>query len=160
RRLTGANLGDGHYPNDYQGWGEPNLIDVTFPAAPLELALFDAPDASVQPFDAPGDPSWVFVFPALAGTPVSATLAWTDEPGSTAGGKKLIDDLDLVLRSPDGSQQFLGNVFDPVAGASITGGSADTLNNVERVIVASPAAGSWRAVVRATDGDFAAPQGF
>ena len=27
-RLSGANLGSGLYPNEYQGWGEPNLSDV------------------------------------------------------------------------------------------------------------------------------------
>ena len=26
-RLTGANLGNGQYPNTYQGWGEPKLTD-------------------------------------------------------------------------------------------------------------------------------------
>ena len=50
--------------------------------------------------------------------------------------------------SPDGTQTFLGNDF--AAGVSTTGGAADTLNNVEMVLVNTPAPGDWTIRVTAT----------
>jgi len=78
-----------------------------------------------------------------ADVPVRVTLAWTDAPGPTSGAPQL-NDLDLVV-DVDGAQ-YLGNVF---AGAhSISGGSADTANNVESVFIPPAIAAGTRFAIR------------
>jgi len=54
-------------------------------------------------------------------------MSWTDEPGSTGTGKKLINDLHLTVTSPGGTV-YRGNVINGSTGESTSGGSADTLN--------------------------------
>ena len=53
---------------------------------------------------------------------------------------RLVNDLDLVVTDPAGTD-YLGN--DWVAGASTTGGVADTVNNVEAVRIGAPTMGRW-----------------
>eukprot|EP00961_Rhodomonas_salina_P204895 2765849-Rhodomonas_salina.1 len=71
-----------------------------------------------------------------------ATLAWTDPPGPNYASKALVNDLDLLLHTPDGTM-LLGN------GLALRGGTvrADVVNNVEQVSVASPAPGDYTLVV-------------
>ena len=60
-------------------------------------------------------------------------MAWTDVAGSANGPQnnaRLVNDLDVTLISPTGGR-WHGNVF--ANGFSITGGTADTVNNVERI---------------------------
>lgn len=62
--------------------------------------------------------------------PFRVTLAWTDAPGSTTGNAYVNDlDLEVVI----GGVRYRGNVLD--ATSSLTGGAADTKNNVESVIL-------------------------
>jgi hypothetical protein len=68
------------------------------------------------------------------------TLVWTDYPGAAAASKALVNDLDLVVTAPNGTQ-YKGNVFN--GGWSQTGGSADRINNVENVYIQSASAGTW-----------------
>jgi hypothetical protein len=70
-------------------------------------------------------------------------LAWTDAPSSSAAQYNLVNDLDLEVEGPNG--HFLGNVF--ANGQSVTGGTADRLNNVEVVRLANAAAGGWTVTV-------------
>jgi hypothetical protein len=78
--------------------------------------------------------------------PLRITLAWTDPPGPTGTTTPaLVNNLDLEVET--GGDTFLGNVFS--GGVSATGGSADTLNNVENVFVPNPG-GSAEITVRAT----------
>ena len=73
-------------------------------------------------------------------TPFKVTLVWSDYPASAPSGG-LVDDLDLVVTAPDGTTTYCGNVFS--GGWSVTGGSADRVNNVESVYIQSPAVGQW-----------------
>jgi hypothetical protein len=82
---------------------------------------------------------------ASGGLPFKVTLAWSDAASSTSATKNLVNDLDLVVTAPDGSQ-YLGNVF--AGGWSQAGGSADRVNNLENVYVQSPATGNWTVLVR------------
>ena len=59
----------------------------------------------------------------------------------------MINDLNLEVVDPNGTT-FLGNDF--ANGTSTTGGAADSLNNVEMVLVNAPAAGDWTIRVRGT----------
>jgi hypothetical protein len=86
--------------------------------------------------------------------PLKITLTWTDYPGtpdsppvqprvddpSSWSAPQLVNDLDLVVTDPSGTV-YLGNVF--TAGVAATGGEADRRNNVEEVLIAAPAPGSY-----------------
>ena len=65
---------------------------------------------------------------------------WSDYPSTEAASANLVNDLNLKVTAP-GGQVYLGNVFS--GGWSVTGGSADSVNNVENVYVQSAAAGTW-----------------
>ena len=80
--------------------------------------------------------------------PLRVTLVWTDAPGSANSATPVVNDLDLEVVSPGGAQTFLGNDF--ANGVSTTGGAADDLNNVEMVLVNTPAIGDWTIRVRGT----------
>ncbi len=80
--------------------------------------------------------------------PLKIVLAWTEPPAQANTATPVINNLDLTVISPDGTQTFLGNNF--AAGQSAVGGSADNLNNVEVVLVNTPAPGDWTVRVTAT----------
>lgn len=86
-----------------------------------------------------------------AGEPLKVTLTWTDYPSTPSAGTDLVNDLDLEVSGPSGP--WKGNVFS--GGASTTGGSADRLNTVEQVRLASPTPGNYTVTVRS----FSVPQG-
>jgi hypothetical protein len=81
-----------------------------------------------------------------AGQEFRATLVWFDPEGTPGAGAILVNNLDLSVS--DGTNKYLGNVFDP-SGASVTGGSADQLNTVEHVRLPTPAAGTYTVTVMA-----------
>lgn len=78
--------------------------------------------------------------------PFIVTLAWTDAPGPTFGSawKNNLD-----LRVTIGGGTYLGNVFS--GSRSITGGSADTMNNVETVSLPAGVTGDYTITVTATN---------
>lgn len=80
------------------------------------------------------------------GKPLKVTLVWTDYPASPAAAKALVNDLDLIVRGPDG-RELLGN--------HMLGATPDRANNVEQVQIAAPVAGSYSVTVRAQN----VPQG-
>ncbi len=157
-RLTGANLGNGQYPNDYQGWGEPNLSDVLDFGGSRTLVAIDVPSSSG--FTSSGSANDVHTVTVDGSSErLRVTLVWTDEPGSTGQGKKLINDLDLRVTAPGGAL-YRGNVINGGTGESTTGGSADTLNNVENVILSNPATGAWSITVDPGAGNYSVGQGY
>lgn len=156
--INGAkDVGTPDVPNGAEGWGHIDLDRTVRPmdgTTMLTTFLDDGPSLRagyglLYSFDL--DPS--------AG--VDITLAWSDTPGSAASGAsstRLINDLDLIFVSPDGTR-WLGNDF--ANGASTTGGSADDVNNVERIRVPAGVltnAGDWTVEVHHRGGqsqDFA-----
>lgn len=155
-RLTGSGVGSG-YPNSYQGWGDIVLTDVLqLPGSSRELIAIDVPTAGGFA-GASSTPHTYSVEVTSASERLRVTVVWTDEPGSVGAGKKLINDLDLRVTSPGGAI-YRGNVFS--GGVSVTGGTADTLNNVENVIVASPQVGTWTVTIDPSIGNYASPQGY
>ena len=158
-RLSGANLGDGTYPNGYQGWGEPNLSDVLdFGGGPRQLIVKDVPEEGGFLSGADGKRDLHFQVNG-ASERLRVTLVWTDEPGTVGSGKKLINDLDLIVTAPDGTV-YKGNVIDGASGVSVSGGQRDSLNNVENVILGNPTTGAWVASVDPGSGNYAVGQGY
>ncbi len=72
-----------------------------------------------------------------------ATLVWFDPEGTPGAATTLVNDLDLTVRTPDGT--FVGNSF--AANESTTTGSGDQKNTVEQVRFALPRAGVYTVTV-------------
>ncbi len=131
----GADDNDFPIPNVHEGWGRVDLANAT-----------DGSHTYVD--DATGvgtGGSAVHQFTVQsAGSAFKVSLVWSDYPSTAAAATNLVNDLNLTVTAPGGAQ-YKGNVFS--AGWSQTGGSADTVNNVENVYVQSAAAGTWTVTV-------------
>lgn len=82
-------------------------------------------------------------------TELKVTLVWDDKESGAGVGKKLSNDLDLVLESPL-LMTYYPWVLDPEhpSWAALTG--VDTTNNMEQVLVNSPDTGVWIVKVSGT----------
>jgi len=76
------------------------------------------------------------------GSPFKATLAWTDPSVAPGAVHPLVNNLDLVVKDPDG-KLWLGNSF-------LTSGKPDDVNNVEEVYIPQPEAGTYTIYVKGT----------
>ena len=126
----------GDIPNNNEGWGRI-LMDnsLYFEGDTRELIANE-----VEPGLNTGQ-EYVFEFEVDSSSePLVVTVVWTDYPGTSGTNLALINDLDLLLIAPGGTQ-YRGNVFS--GGFSATGGSHDRRNVEECARVASPAAGTW-----------------
>lgn len=127
-------------PNHSEGWGRVNLrgsLGAGVPRVTLdqsEILDEDAAEYVVQ-----------YTVPR-ADQPIRVSLAWTDAPGAPGANPALVNDLDLVVQTRDGS--YAGNQL--AQGSSVEGGLADTLNNLENVILPSGAAELITVRVRAS----------
>ncbi len=93
-----------------------------------------------------------YVYVAAGTGTMKATLAWDDYPAPGNALGDLVNDLDLVVTSPDGVQTRYPWTLDP-ANPEVPASRAgpDHTNNVEQVLVESPLAGTWTIRVRGTD---------
>ena len=142
--INGArDLGDPDIPNSAEGWGQVDLERTVLPMdGTTPLATFFDNKKSLSPGF-----GLLYSFSLDPAHGMDLTLAWTDEAGSSNAPQnqaRLVNDLDLVLVAPDGTE-WLGNQFSQ--GFSTSGGTADNINNVERIRVApgtlSGGAGTW-----------------
>ncbi|MBN2171324.1 MAG: S8 family serine peptidase [Candidatus Krumholzibacteriota bacterium] len=134
------------YPNDLEGWGRLVLDEsLHFAGEARDLWIRDVRNAQGLETG-----EWVsYVLPVAAGDEaLKITLVFTDPPGEVAAADPVVNDLDLRVLAP-GGEAYRGNVFDVAAGVSETGGAADALNTVERVIIADPVPGAWEVRVEA-----------
>ena len=141
--INGAkDIGNSDIPNPSEGWGEIDLEQTIMPmhnGNDLSTFLDDGPELN------PGY-SILYSFDIDPSSGLDATLVWSDKAGSSSSSQsesKLVNDLDMVLVAPDGTE-YLGNVFSN--GYSQSGGTPDDVNNVERVRLAPSASlqsGEW-----------------
>jgi subtilase family protein len=136
-------------PANCQGWGRVLLDNALFFTGEARK-LWAKDDGSFAAGSSGTTQS--FTFSVAAGTPLKATLAWTDFPSTPAASINLIDDLDLEVTGPTGTL-WRGNVF--ASGQSTTGGAADRRNTLEQVLLNAPAAGVYTVTVRS----FTVPSG-
>jgi uncharacterized repeat protein (TIGR01451 family) len=140
RYLSGAYAGD-TLPSMVQGHGSLDL-GMAFDAVPrgvLDQASADKFTASGQTRTYTGtvqDPT----------RPFRVTLAWTDAPGSTAGGA-FNNNLDLTVVVAGAT--YRGNVFS--GPHSTSGGLPDTRNNVESVFLPPGTSGGFVITVTAAN---------
>lgn len=141
RYMTGDGANDTLW-SDSQGMGEMDL-GMAFDGTPRILR----DELSGDMFTATGQKR---VFTGVVGDstkPFRVTLAWTDAPGSTAAQAAYNNDLDLTVTI--GGKTYLGNNF---SGAnSVTGGSADTVDNVESVFLPAGVSGEFTVTVTAAN---------
>jgi len=78
--------------------------------------------------------------------PLELALAWTDVPGEEDADHPLVNDLDLLLTSPNGTV-YRGNVFSGAWSTPDPGSERDSVNNVEIARVEFPEVGTWIAEV-------------
>lgn len=86
---------------------------------------------------------------------LKVTLAWDDYPATPGITTALVNDLDLHVFSPMGTEVFPWTLDPSNPSANATQTQRDSLNNIEQVSVASPAVGVWRIEVRGNN----VPQG-
>ncbi|MGH2684180.1 MAG: hypothetical protein ACRDJP_01775, partial [Actinomycetota bacterium] len=162
---------DGQWPSAGQGYGRVNLDNSLFftgdPSAtwymdvyrgdtaggPACTAAGGAMESDCTAFPVGGPATRTFQMEVDEGQPLDVSLAWTDAPTALpVGTPSLVNDLNLTVTGPSGT--FNGNNMNtrltPGANEETTLASpptVDTDNNVERVRVADPAAGTYTVTV-------------
>lgn len=119
--MNGSGTNTATLPNANEGWGRVNLKKMFNPAVTVKY---------INESVAFSDPGGTYLASGLVGNssePVRVTLVWTDPPAVT--DPALVNNLDLTVTI--GANTYKGNVFS--SGSSVTGGSADTKDNVENV---------------------------
>jgi hypothetical protein len=83
-------------------------------------------------------------------TELRATLSYPDPPGTTSASLHRINDLSLRVTSPSATV-YHGNNGLLAGNASTAGGSPNTIDTLENVIVPSPEPGTWTVEVTAAE---------
>jgi subtilisin family serine protease len=132
------------WPNPVTGWGRVNARYSLPQRGSHEVWFVDAQEGLSA-----GEEAVHERYVAAGSEPLRVTLVWTDPPGeiepesitipglTEPAAPVLVNDLDLVVESPD-SVQVLGNM----------GAEPDRLNNVEAARIAAPIEGEYRFIVR------------
>ncbi|MEJ2367598.1 MAG: S8 family serine peptidase [Acidobacteriota bacterium] len=135
------------YPNNSQGWGRILLDQVCyFPGNKRKTLLWDKPNEVGLKT---GDVDTYHINVTSKNKAIKVTLVWTDPEADTSAATDLINNLDLEVTNTGNGRTFLGNVFS--GGKSVTGGSADNVNNVEEVFRPSAGVATWTIKVKATN---------
>jgi hypothetical protein len=122
QEMNGANAA-GAIPNGNEGWGRINLKNMLNTGVPMKYV-----DQETV-FAVAGENSIIEGTVGSSSKPVRVSLVWTDPPA--VADPALVNNLDLTVTI--GNNIYKGNVFG--GGSSVTGGSADTVNNVENVFL-------------------------
>jgi len=144
-----------------QGWGSPDMENM-YNLADQYHVIEEYPQALS------GGDSWSRGVFSDGINPLKITLAWIDPaaPDTTIAGRALINNLDLHVTSPTGTEYWgnngLGTALYSSSGTgaqrwSSTASYRDDLNNVENVFIQSPEVGVWTVEVQGRSGDL--PQG-
>ena len=140
--LGATDLGSRDIPNDNEGWGKVNLRETLAPTSGQGIWVDDRSVLS----GSGNSKSYTFNITQSNGG-FKSVLAWSDERGSTFSSNQLVNNLDLEITAPSGTV-YLGNDF--ASGQSTTGGNADTINNLEVVLIDSAEVGIWTVKVKDT----------
>lgn len=135
-----------HPGPDYRfGWGNADA------RAAADLIIADAADPGTRlARGAVRDKEqMIFGVDVPANAPnLKVTLSWLDAFFNSAEERRLLNDLDMELVAPDG-QTFRPFVLDPENPFDDATTGVNNRDNVEQVVVDSPAAGTWGVVVSA-----------
>lgn len=129
-------------PDMNQGWGGLNLEKLIPSQGAENEAIFY--DQNTKTFDANGQTWETTIYSISQDKPLNITLCWTDPSAHPDASKALVNDIDLIVEN-DANQVFYGNSLK--GGYSYPSGSADRVNNVERVRIEHPY-GAYKVTVR------------
>ncbi|WMW25505.1 PGF-pre-PGF domain-containing protein [Methanolobus sediminis] len=134
--LNSENMGR---PDYFQGWGRVDVENSIFPQYPDFIGYFDNPEPlNDDPDNASYNSEWNVTYIVSENSEyLRTTLVWTDYPGFYASDKVLVNNLDLIIVTPDNETHY-GN-YGP-----------DTVNNVEGIEFQDPAPGIYTIMVNAT----------
>ncbi|MCX7995205.1 MAG: S8 family serine peptidase [candidate division WOR-3 bacterium] len=133
-------------PEDTAGWGRVCLDDALYFFGDVRRLWVTYDSVSTGQYDE-------FVLSVNnQSEPLKITLVWTDYWASAGVNPAIVNNLDLLVTSPTGTQ-YRGNVYS--GGQSAPGGSADTRNVEECVRRNVPEIGNWTIRVTGTN----VPQG-
>ena len=126
-------------PDYTYGWG---LINVT--AAADVIRADNNPDPTIFKEQVTNSEVKTIYTIVPSGTDeLKATLVWTDEPGAVAAATELVNDLNLeIYNAGSGTMNYPWLLDSDNPGNAATTGT-DNINNVEQVVVTSPASGLY-----------------
>jgi len=133
--LGAEDMGSRDIPNDNEGWGRINVANSLVPGTDVGIFVDDR-----NSLRSGNSATYEFNL-TRSNSPLKVVLAWSDYQGSSSSSNQLRNNLDLEVTAPDGTTSYLGNNFQ--AGRSVPGGSADSTNNLEVVLVDSAISGVW-----------------
>ena len=135
------------FPSNREGWGRVLLDNALFfPGDTSTLIIHDVRNAGNDAMSTSDEFELSFDVNSSS-DPLKATLVWHDAPASPNAAFAPVNDLDLEVVLPSGDVYIGNNITN---GVSSIGGSTDTINNVEMVILPTPAAGSYTLRVKGT----------
>ncbi len=123
---TGPQQEIGPRPNPVEGWGRVDIANTLAPPPPITRAFIEEP----QGLSTTESREYDFTVTSSE-VPLIITLAWTDYPASPASARALVNDLDLVVLTPNGLL-FQGNRRE------------DRVNNVETLELQVPPPGRYK----------------
>ena len=133
-----------NFPNNDQGFGRIHLDNALyFTGDSRKLVVYDY---GMSRGISSGETWETEVYVDSSTENLTITLAWTDYPGLPNSNPALVNDLDLVVIAPNGTE-YHGNVFtgNPGSAESVANPTSyDRLNPVEEVWVTSPQTGEWK----------------
>lgn len=141
-------------PNNHQGWGGVNLLNIVAAPATCRAGAARGPRLAFDqetPLTAELGDVRVRVEPCLSAQPLRISLVWTDAPGNYDDGPALRNDLDLEVTQLATGTHYIGNAFEnglSVPFAPDEPIAPDSINNVECVSIERPE-GQYEIRVRA-----------
>ena len=136
------------FPNNDQGWGYMNLDNVLFFSGDTKKLYIDDHTTGLST----GETVDYYFNVIDSAVPLEITLAWTDPAGQTGAGTELVNNLDMLVTGPTGTQ-YKGNVWRTSGSPheSASGGSADAKNTIENFMLMTPATGGYSVKITATN---------
>jgi subtilisin family serine protease len=131
---SGEDIGYG-IPSDETGWGRANLDNVL--SDTHDLFFLDETKGL-----ATGQKQTCQIDNVGSGHPFKITVVWSDKEAAILSPIHLVNDLDLVVKGPNGVKYFGNDFTAPFASEK------DHINNVEQVIIDNPAAGDYSLTIK------------
>ncbi|MBT4540999.1 S8 family serine peptidase [Candidatus Woesearchaeota archaeon] len=114
-------------PSNHSGWGRINLTNTLTPPYPKFFKYID----NTTGFSGSNQYTTHNIEIINTSSELKFTLVWTDYESTSSAAKNLVNDIDLIITSPNGSVYY-GNNFEWPYNIS-----QDRLNNVEQLILNS-----------------------
>lgn len=135
------------YPGAREGWGRVLLRNVLWFGLPDQPRTLFWDRRNAKGLLSGAVISYKFIVTNSA-MPLRVTMSFTDYPAAIYSSEAAVNDVDLIVTSPDG-KEYKGNVFDQPNGESVSGGTSDPRNSTEMVLVKTPTSGVWKVSILA-----------